>query len=296
MNSLHAKVGELVQLIGPDDKAFFVRLAAGQSLHTHYGILKHDAIIGQPFGKAVLTHQGKPYLLLQLSTYDQIMHVKRASAIVYPKETGYILLKLGVKNGTRLIEAGTGSGALTLAFATAVQPAGMIYTYEERGDMQQLARKNLDNVGVLPYVTMKQRNIGEGFDETDADALFLDVREPQDFLLQAHHALKGGGFFGSIVPTANQVSALLTGLQKGGWIQIEVQEFLQRSYKIVPERLRPDDRMVGHTGYLIFARKVDALAQTQNNVAEETDAPTIVVAPTADVQMEGQEALGEQPQ
>jgi tRNA (adenine57-N1/adenine58-N1)-methyltransferase len=272
MNSTHAKIGELVQLIGPDDKAFFVRLQAGQSLHTHYGMLKHDAIIGQPFGKPVLTHQGRPYLLLQLSTYDQIMRVKRATAIVYPKEIGFIVLKLGVKHGVRLVEAGTGSGALTLALAAAVQPAGMVYTYEERGDMQQLARKNLDSAGVLPYVTMKQRNIVEGFDETDVDALFLDVREPQDFLLQAHRALKGGGFFGAIVPTANQVSALLAGLQKGGWIQIEVQEFLQRSYKIVPERLRPEDRMVGHTGYLVFARKVDmGFAPPQSTEPKDSD-------------------------
>jgi tRNA (adenine57-N1/adenine58-N1)-methyltransferase len=280
MNSTHAKVGELVQLIGPDDKAFFVRLQAGQSLHTHYGMLKHDAIIGQPFGTFVLTHQGKPYLLLQLSTYDQIMRIKRATAIVYPKEIGFILLKLGVKNGTRIIEAGTGSGALTLALATAVQPDGMVYTYEERGDMQQLARKNLDYADVLPFVTMKQRNIVEGFDEMDADALFLDVREPQDFLLQAHRALKGGGFFGAIVPTANQVSALLVGLQKGGWVQIEVQEFLQRSYKTVPERLRPDDRMVGHTGYLIFARKVEMNTPVLTPTEFQENTETFVEAET----------------
>jgi tRNA (adenine57-N1/adenine58-N1)-methyltransferase len=272
MNSTHAKISELVQLIGPDDKAFFVRLQAGQSLHTHYGLLKHDDIIGKPFGTTVLTHQGRPYLLLQLSTYDQIMRVKRATAIVYPKEIGFILLKLGVKNGARLVEAGTGSGALTLALATAVQPDGMVYTYEERGDMQQLARKNLDSAGVLPFVTMRQRNIAEGFDEIEVDALFLDVREPQDFLLQAHRALKGGGFFGAIVPTANQVSALLAGLQKGGWIQLEAQEFLQRSYKTVPERLRPDDRMVGHTGYLVFARKVDmGFAPPQSTEPKDSD-------------------------
>jgi tRNA (adenine57-N1/adenine58-N1)-methyltransferase len=211
-------------------------------------------------------------LLLQLSTYDQIMRVKRATAIVYPKEIGFILLKLGVKNGARLVEAGTGSGALTLALATAVQPDGMVYTYEERGDMQQLARKNLDSAGVLPFVTMRQRNIAEGFDEIEVDALFLDVREPQDFLLQAHRALKGGGFFGAIVPTANQVSALLAGLQKGGWIQLEAQEFLQRSYKTVPERLRPDDRMVGHTGYLVFARKVDmGFAPPQSTEPKDSD-------------------------
>src|SRR5207237_8118098 len=149
---------------------------------------------------------------------------------------------------------------------------------EERSDMQSLARKNLELAGALDNVTMKLRNIGDGFDESDADALFLDVREPEDFLFQARHALKGGGFFGAIVPTTNQVSELLSGLLQGGWAQIEVEELLMRPYKIVPERLRPDDRMVAHTGYLIFARKVDegALAPvpTENTgAAEPSDEP-----------------------
>jgi tRNA (adenine57-N1/adenine58-N1)-methyltransferase len=252
-----AQANELVLLVGSDDKRFFVRLVPGASFHTHHGFIKHDQIIGQPFGGTVRTHSGHPYLLLQVSLFQQIMRVKRATAIVYPKEIGYILLKINAVNGARIVEAGTGSGALTLALARAVAPDGHVFTYEERTDMQSLARKNLESAGALANVTMKLRNIAEGFDESDADATFLDVREPQDFLGQVRRALKGGGFFGAIVPTTNQVQNLLAGLLQGGWAQIEVEELLMRPYKIVPERLRPDDRMVAHTGYLIFARKVD---------------------------------------
>jgi tRNA (adenine57-N1/adenine58-N1)-methyltransferase len=184
------------------------------------------------------------------------MSIKRATALVYPKEIGYILLKINAVNGARIVEAGTGSGALSLALARAVEPDGHLYTYEERSDMQNLARKNLEIGGALANVTFRLRDIGQGFDETDADAVFLDVREPQAFMSQVRRALKGGGFFGSIVPTTNQVSSLLSELIKGGWVQIEVEEILLRTYKILPERLRPEDRMVGHTGYLVFARKV----------------------------------------
>ena len=256
MNDNQAQSLTQVQLLGPDDKRFVVRLVPGQSLHTHRGILKHDEIIGRPFGSAVRTHMGSDFLLLPLGLHEQIMRIKRNSAIIYPKDIGYILLKLNAVNGARIVEAGTGSGALSLALARAVEPAGHLYTYEERADMQNLARRNLELAGALGSITFKLRDITAGFDETDADALFLDVREPQDFIPQVRRALKDGGFFGSIVPTANQVSSLLLQLLKGGWVDVEVEELLMREYKIVPERLRPDDRMIGHTGYLVFARKI----------------------------------------
>ncbi len=283
MDHTTAQPGSYVQLIGADDKRFFTRLTPGQSFHTHRGYIKHEQIIGTPYGGTVYTHNGHPYIILQLSLFDQIMRVKRATAIVYPKEIGYILLKINAVNGARIVEAGTGSGALTLALATAVAPAGHVYTYEERLEMQNLARKNLENAGMIDNVTMTNRNIVDGFDQTDADALFLDVREPQDFLSQARAALKGGGFFGSIVPTTNQVSALLSGLQLGGWMHIEVEEILMRSYKTVPERLRPEDRMIAHTGFLVFARKVDTNVPPppQSAAAQSEEAPLETTANAA---------------
>ena len=120
------------------------------------------------------------------------------------------------------------------------------------------ARENLSRAGLAAAVEFKLGDIRAGFAETEVDALFLDVKEPWSYLSHVKRALKQSGFFGAIVPTTNQVSELLTGLKKQGFGGIEVEENLLRSYKPVPGRLRPDDVMVGHTGYLIFARKVEA--------------------------------------
>ena len=261
---------EFVLLIAPDDKRYLVRMTPGQRLDTHHGFIPHDAIIGQPFGSTVKTQLEYAYLLLQPATYDLMMRIKRASQIIYPKEVGYIILRMNIIPGVRVVEAGTGSGALTLALSRFVRPNGRIYTYEERDDMLELARKNLERVGALDVVELKQRDIRAGFDERDADALFLDVREPWLFLAQAHAALKGGGFFGSLVPTTNQVSDLLQEMERtGGWADIEVIEILTRHYKPNAERLRPEDRMIAHTGYLVFARAIKKMRDDRGAMREQ---------------------------
>ncbi len=270
-----AQAGDWVLLLAMDRSAkrFLIRLTPGQQMHTHRGFINHDEIIGQPFGSPLKTQLGHRYLLLLPSTFDLVMHVKRISQIIYPKEIGYILLRLNIIPGARVVEAGTGSGALTLALARFVRPDGRIFTYEERDDMIELARKNLDRVGALDVVDVKQRDIRAGFDERGVDALFLDVREPWLFLGQAHAALKGGGFFGSLVPTTNQLGDLLQEMETaGGWADIEVTEILMRNYKPVAERLRPEDRMIAHTGYLLFARSVvRALAAEEPTAPDETE-------------------------
>jgi len=189
------------------------------------------------------------------------MNVKRITQIIYPKEIGHILLKLSVGPGSRIIEAGTGSGGLTLALAYMVRPTGRVYSYEERPEMSRAAARNLERGGLAEYVELKVRDIGLGFDERDVDALFLDVREPWMYLSQAREALAIGGFFGSLVPTTNQVQDLLQHLEYHRFSDIEVLEVLVRSYKPVPERLRPAARMIAHTGFLIFARSTDRAPQ-----------------------------------
>ena len=247
--------GEVVQVV-LGRKRFLMRLQAGELQHTHRGLIPHDDLIGQTPGTPMSTHLGSPYVALPPSLHDIIMSIRRRSQIVYPKDIGYILLKLNVGPGSRVLECGTGSGALSIALAHAVRPDGRVYSYEQREDMLDTARNNLMNAGLLEWVELKQRDAAEGFDERDVDALFLDVRTPWDYLSQAWEALGEGGFFGAIVPTANQVTALIEALDAHGFHSIEVCEILVRFYKAVPERLRPQDRMVGHTGYLIFARRL----------------------------------------
>ena len=255
-----AQEDDLVLLISPDRKQYLLRLARGQVFHTHKGRIEHDQIIGQPLGREIRSHLGHPFLALRPSVHDLLMNIKRNSAIVYPKEIGQILLKMSIGPGTHVIEAGTGSGALTAALAYAVRPTGRVYSYDSRGDMIRLAAKNLANLGLTDYVELKQRDIREGFAERDVNALFLDVREPWDYLGQVREALECGGFFGAIVPTVNQVSSLISALASHNFAATEVCEILIRPYKAVASRLRPFDRMVAHTGYLIFSRPLATIA------------------------------------
>jgi len=249
--------GDLALLVGKDGKRFLPRLQKGGQQHTHRGMISHDDIIGQSWGREVTSHLLYPFLVLKPSIYDLLMNVKRISQVMYPKEIGYLLLKMNIGSGCRVIEAGTGSGALAIALAFAVRPNGRVYSYEQREDMCRAAIKNLESVGLSAFVELKQRDIAEGFDERDVDALFLDVRTPWLYLAQAREALTSGGFFGALVPTTNQVQELIAGLEIYRFVDIEVLEMLMRAYKPVAQRLRPQDRMIAHTGYLIFARQTD---------------------------------------
>ncbi len=248
--------GTPVLLISPDRKVRLVYPQPGKATHTHHGVIAHDDILGQPPGRVVHTHKGDPYLVLEPSTADLLQYLKRRTQIVFPKDAAYIVMRLNLQAGRRVIEAGTGSGGLTLAFARAVAPSGHVYTYEERPEHQALARKNLTPLGLDDIVTWHIRDIAEGFEERDVDAVFLDLRTPWEYLGQTKEALAQGGFFGALVPTTNQVVLLVDALYAAGFVMVEVEELLLRAYKPVPERLRPDDRMVAHTGYLIFARWV----------------------------------------
>ena len=250
-----AAVGDLVQLVSiRDRKSFLLRIQPEDQLETHNGVIKHANLLGQPFGSIVRSHLDVDFMLLTPSTAEITRTIKRQSQIIFPKDLGLILLKLSIEPGKEVIEAGTGSGALTVALARAVGPDGRVRSYDVRADMQNIARHNLDLVGLSARVTLKTRDIADGFDETDVPALFLDVPNPWDYLAQAHHALRGGGFFGALLPTTNQVALLLTGLQEHSFGMTEVVEVLLRNYKTVAARFRPSDRMVAHTGYLVFTR------------------------------------------
>jgi tRNA (adenine57-N1/adenine58-N1)-methyltransferase catalytic subunit len=250
----NARAGDLAQLVSPTNKIFIIRLEPGEELHTHRGILHHDDLIGQPWGSQIFTHLGKAYFLLQPSLSDVLRDLKRNTQIMYPKDIGFVLVTMGIGPGVHVVEAGTGSGALTIAMAWAVGETGRVTSYDQRLEMQNLARKNLERLGFLERVTLKQRDIAEGFDEQNVDALFLDVPNPYDYLLQARRALKPGGYFGTILPTVNQITRLLDAFYQYDYAFVDVCEIMLRYYKTVAERFRPTDRMVAHTGYLAFAR------------------------------------------
>jgi tRNA (adenine57-N1/adenine58-N1)-methyltransferase len=253
-----AQAGDLAMLVAHDHKHFILRLEPAAALQTHRGVVSHDSMIGSPWGSMIQSHLGSRFYLVQPSLHDILLGIRRSSQIIFPKDLGYILLRLSIGPGKTVIEAGTGSGALTTALAWAVGPGGKVISYDRRADMQELALRNLSRVGLESRVVLKQRDIEQGFDETDVDALFLDLPTPHLFLGQARAALRGGGAFGAILPTTPQVSALLQAMEVEPFAFIEVCELMLRHYKPIAERLRPTDRMVAHTGYLVFARPVSS--------------------------------------
>jgi tRNA (adenine57-N1/adenine58-N1)-methyltransferase catalytic subunit len=246
--------GQLVMLVSPEGKRYFRVFNPQDKMNTHDGAIDFSSIGPLTYGANVTTHIGRVYRVLKPTLYDLIKSIRRRTQIIYPKDIGYILVKLGVGPGTRIVEAGSGSGSLTTALAWCVGDEGMVYTFERRPEFSRLCRENLQTVGLAHRVTFADRDIQEGFGVADCDCLFLDVRTPWEYLDQIRAAVLPGCPVGFLLPTTNQISDLLTAMGSGGFADIEVLEILLRRYKPVADRLRPDDRMVAHTGFLLFAR------------------------------------------
>ena len=189
-----AQEGDLVLLVSPDRKHYLIRLKPGDMWSSHKGNIHHDDIIGKPLGRTLYTHSGAGYLALEPSTHDLIHEVPRASQIIYSKDAAQIALRLSLYPGRTIVEAGTGSAGLTLVLARAVMPTGRVYSYETRQDSFDMARENLDALGLLPYVTLYNEDIAGGFHEREVDAVFLDLREPHLFLDQAWDVPEGQRF------------------------------------------------------------------------------------------------------
>ncbi len=249
--------GDMVLMVGADGRRRLITLQKNQAYHTHKGTISHEELIGKPPGRVVYTQLGFPYLVLVPGTADLIQNIKRVTQIIYPKDAAYIVMRLDLSSGKRVLEAGTGSGGLTIALAKAVMPKGHVVSCEVREDAYQLAARNLEKVGLSAHVTLLNRDLSEGCDMDSVDAAFLDMKEPWQHLGYVEEVLVPGGFFGSLLPTTNQVSSLLEALSRRNFMDISVEELLLRPYKPVPERLRPADRMIAHSGYLVFARRVE---------------------------------------
>lgn len=260
-----AKEGDLAELVGLKHKHFIVTLKQDGELHTHRGVVRHNDLIGKAWGSQVFSHNGSPFFLLQPALADLLRSLPRVTQILYPKDIGFILVTMGIGEGMHVLEAGTGSGSLTSAFAYAVGKEGRVISYEARPEMQEMAVKNLTRLGLQDRVTFKLGDIGNGFEETGVDALFLDLPNPYDYMLRVKAALKMGGFFGCILPTTNQVTILLRELRRSQFAFIEVCELVLRYYKPEPDRFRPTDRMVAHTGFLVFARLVTMIDEKEGS-------------------------------
>ncbi len=246
--------GSLVLFVTPKGKRYIKRLESGESWHSQDGIVAHDDVAALNFGDTVTTSMGRPIQVQDVTLQDLLKGIKRQTQIIYPKDIAYICLRLGAGPGRTICEAGCGSGGLTLALSWFCGPTGRVVSHDAREEFAKLARRNLEWAGVGDNVEINVRDVAEGFCVEQADALFLDVRTPWEYLDNAVKAIRPGAMLGFLLPTAIQVGELLKGLERGPFDAIEVQELLLRDWKPLADRLRPADRMTAHTGFLVFCR------------------------------------------
>ena len=246
--------GSLVVLVTPKGKRNIRRLEAGEAWHSNEGTITAEQVAASDFGYEIRTNTNVPILVQEATLFDRLLGLKRQTQIIYAKDIAHICLRLGAGPGRTICEAGCGSGGLTCALSWFCGPTGRVVSHDAREEFVKLARRNLDWAGLGQNVELHHRDVAEGFCVTGADALFLDVRTPWDYLDNARKALKPGGSLGFLLPTMDQVGKLLLGLEKGPFGEVEVCELLLRPWKAVADRLRPEDRMTAHTGFLVYAR------------------------------------------
>ncbi|MBC7332085.1 MAG: tRNA (adenine-N1)-methyltransferase [Synergistetes bacterium] len=249
------KEGDLVLLFTKSGTSFLTRISK-RTISTHLGELNLEDALEKEYGDYIETHKGEKLFLIKPPIGEFVRRLKRQTQIIFPKEAGYILMYLDIFPGAKVIECGTGSGSLTTILAQFVGEGGKVYSYERRKEFANLAEENLKKWGVSDRVEIKVKDIEEGFDEEGVDAVFLDLPTPWDYIKQVKRALLPGRHFGAICPTFNQVEKLVGTLINESFIWIRVLELLMREIRPSPGKIRPEDTMIAHTGFLVFATLV----------------------------------------
>ena len=252
--------GDLVFIWSPaKGDCYLMRLSPGATQGSHLGQIKHGDIVGLEYGDIVRTNRGEPFFILKPSLGEYTRRIKRQTQVIFPKDSAFITQHLNFGPGATVVECGTGSGGMTTVFAHFVGDTGRVVSYDRREEFSKLAENNTERWGVRHRVEFKVRNLSEGFDERDANAVFLDVQNPWDFIGTARDALASGHHLGILVPTYNQIEKTIDALNEHHFVDIQILELLARYLKTDPRRIRPEDTMTAHTGYLIFAAKASPL-------------------------------------
>jgi tRNA (adenine57-N1/adenine58-N1)-methyltransferase catalytic subunit len=251
--------GDLVQLTDPKGRKHTVELVPGKSFHTHRGVIPHDDLIGQPEGIVVTSAGGTPYLAFRQLLSDFVLSMPRGAAVVYPKDAGQIVQMADIFPGARVVEAGAGSGALTCNLLRAVGDSGRVSSYERREDFAEVARRNVGRFfGEVPATwRLTVGDLALSCDDEDVDRVVLDMLAPWDVLDVVAKLMVPGGVLCAYVATTTQLSRVVESLRENGsFTEPQPWETIVRGWHVDGLAVRPDHRMVGHTGFLVTARRL----------------------------------------
>ena len=247
--------GDYVLLCLDSRRTYMLKVEAGKTFHTHKGYVKLDELIGKEFGVAFQSSLGIVFTALKPTLEDYIMKTSRKTQITYPKDIALIVIFSGIGPGSRVVESGTGTGALTTALAHYVKPNGRVYTYEYREEFQKNAEKNLKRTNLLEFVELKSGDVTAGIEERNLDAVILDLAVPWLVVPHAYDVLKPSGTIVSFSPTIDQVVKTVEALRENNFVFIETVECMMRAMQVERGKTRPHTMMTGHTGYITHARK-----------------------------------------
>ncbi len=250
--------GDQVQLTDPKGRMHTITLEEGRQFHTHKGVLEHDALLGGPEG-VVVTIGSTPYLALRPLLSDYVLSMSRGAQVVYPKDAGQIVQMADVFPGAHVVEAGVGSGALSLSLLRAVGETGRLSSYERRAEFAEVARTNVERFlgAPPPHWTVTVGSLQDALVETDVDRVVLDMLAPWETLPAVARALRPGGLVCCYVATTTQLSTTVEALRAAGsFTEPSSWESLVRGWHVEGLAVRPEHRMIGHTGFLCTARRL----------------------------------------
>jgi tRNA (adenine57-N1/adenine58-N1)-methyltransferase len=249
------RAAERVLLVDAKQRRYLVLLAEGGEFHSHAGVTRHDDVIGREEGVVVRSSSGARYTAMRPTLADFVIKMPRGAQVIYPKDLGPLLMLADIHRGVRVLESGVGSGALSMAL---LRVGASVVGYELREDFAARAQDNVCSfLGPQPDYRVEVRDVYEGIDETGLDRVLLDLPEPWRVVKYAETALHAGGILGAYVPTIGQVVQLRDALDHSAFAMVETVEVLQRSWHVEGQSVRPDHRMVAHTGFLTAARRLD---------------------------------------
>jgi len=244
--------GERVLLVDAKQRRYLITLRTGASFHTHVGIVDHDRLIGAPEGSTVLGSTGRRFLVVRPTLSDAVLKMPRGAQVIYPKDLGAILIEADIAPGMRVLEAGVGSGALSMAL---LRTGADVVGYELREDFADRARANVEAMlGPGARYRVELRDVYEGIGEAGLDRILLDLPEPWRVLPHAPGSLRPGGILCAYLPSINQTAQLRAAMEQSGFGMATTLEVLHRTWHVEDRSVRPDHRMVGHTGFLTTGR------------------------------------------